>query len=490
MEGAGYHGTSKIGKFGEQHVVYDAISEDAALNAFHGMYGERAFADYDFEKAELIISFGADFLGDWQGGGYDSGYARGRVPKDGKMSKHIQLEGNMSLSGANADKRYPMTSTQQKIALAKLYGKLNGSTVGGGTSDEDSAEDNLVELIRKAGSKAVVVTGLKDVNAQTVVLAINKLLSSEAFDAAKPKYVRQGDTSKVRKLIADMNAGRVGALIMDGVNPAYTLPNADDFIKGLKNVDLSVSFSFNNDETAQNSKYVAAASHYLESWGDVELKKGHYSLTQPAIRELFDTRQFQTSLLNWIGADRTYYDYIRETWDTKILRGASWNKTLQDGVFVSSETPVEGDIEVGNAMAAATEETEEVAQPSLGSIASAVRSLVSSTSAGTELLLYSKIGMGDGKQATNPWLQEFPDPISRVSWDNYLTVSKADASEWGLENENVANGGLDGSYVKLTVDGTVIENVPVIIQPGQAKGTVGLSYGYGRKAGMKTATNI
>ena len=468
------------------HVVYDAISEDAALNAFHGMYGERAFADYDFEKAELIISFGADFLGDWQGGGYDSGYARGRVPKDGKMSKHIQLEGNMSLSGANADKRYPMTSTQQKIALAKLYGKLNGSTVGGGTSDVDSAVDNLVELIRKAGSKAVVVTGLKDVNAQTVVLAINKLLSSEAFDAAKPKYVRQGDTSKVRKLIADMNAGRVGALIMDGVNPAYTLPNADDFIKGLKNVDLSVSFSFNNDETAQNSKYVAAASHYLESWGDVELKKGHYSLTQPAIRELFDTRQFQTSLLNWIGADRTYYDYIRETWDTKILRGASWNKTLQDGVFVSSETLVEGDIEVGNAMAAATEETEEVAQPSLGSIASAVRSLVSSTSAGTELLLYSKIGMGDGKQATNPWLQEFPDPISRVSWDNYLTVSKADASEWGLENENVANGGLDGSYVKLTVDGTVIENVPVIIQPGQAKGTVGLSYGYGRKAGMKT----
>ena len=468
------------------HVVYDAISEDAALNAFHGMYGERAFADYDFEKAELIISFGADFLGDWQGGGYDSGYARGRVPKDGKMSKHIQLEGNMSLSGANADKRYPMTSTQQKIALAKLYGKLNGSTVGGGTSDVDSAVDNLVELIRKAGSKAVVVTGLKDVNAQTVVLAINKLLSSEAFDAAKPKYVRQGDTSKVRKLIADMNAGRVGALIMDGVNPAYTLPNADDFIKGLKNVDLSVSFSFNNDETAQNSKYVAAASHYLESWGDVELKKGHYSLTQPAIRELFDTRQFQTSLLNWMGADRTYYDYIRETWDTKILRGASWNKTLQDGVFVSSETLVEGDIEVGNAMAAATEETEEVAQPSLGSIASAVRSLVSSTSAGTELLLYSKIGMGDGKQATNPWLQEFPDPISRVSWDNYLTVSKADASEWGLENENVANGGLDGSYVKLTVDGTVIENVPVIIQPGQAKGTVGLSYGYGRKAGMKT----
>ncbi|MEM9361268.1 MAG: TAT-variant-translocated molybdopterin oxidoreductase [Bacteroidota bacterium] len=463
------------------HVVYDAISEDAALNAFNMMYGERAFADYDFEKAELIVAFGADFLGDWQGGGYDSGYAKGRIPKHGKMSKHIQLEGNMSLSGANADKRYPMTSAQQKIALAKLYGKLNGSNVGGGTSDVNAAVDNLVAHIRKAGSKAVVVTGLNDINAQMVVLAINKLLASEAFDAENPKYVRQGDSAKVSKLVADMNAGRIGALIMDGVNPAYTLPNADEFVAGLDKVDLSVSFSFNNDETAQASNYVAAASHYLESWGDVQLKKGHYALTQPAIRELFDTRQFQTALLTWMGNEKTYYEYIRETWDANILQGRSWNQALQDGVLESMVAPVAEE----GAMEVASEEAETV-ESTIASISAAVRSLVNSTGNGTELILYSKVGMGDGKQATNPWLQEFPDPISRVSWDNYVTVSKADAVEWELENENVANGGLDGSYVKLTVDGTVLENVPVIIQPGQAKGTVGLSFGYGRKAGMKS----
>ncbi|MEM9077255.1 MAG: TAT-variant-translocated molybdopterin oxidoreductase [Bacteroidota bacterium] len=461
------------------HVVYDAISEDAALNAFKAMYGERALADYDFEKAELIISFGADFLGDWQGGGYDHGYAKGRVPKNGKMSKHIQLEGNMSLSGANADKRYPMTSAQQKIALAKLYGKLNGSNVGGGTSDVDPAVDNLAAHIRKAGSKAVVVTGLNDVNAQMVVLAINKMLASDAFDAENPKYLRQGDTAKVGKLIADMNAGRVGALIMDGVNPAYTLPNADEFVSGLDKVDVSVSFSFNNDETAQASKYVAASSHYLESWGDVEIKKGHYSLMQPAIRELFDTRQFQSALLTWMGSDATYYDYIRQTWDDDILQGESWNKALQDGVFASAPTAIE------EGEPAVTEEDSDEAQIGVAPIASAVRSLVNATGSETELILYPKVGMGDGKQATNPWLQEFPDPISRVSWDNYVTVSKADAQNWGLENENVANGGLDGSYVKLTVDGTVLENIPVIIQPGQAPGTVGLSFGYGRKAGMK-----
>ena len=469
--------------FGENvnHVVYDAISEDAALNAFHAAYGERALADYNFEKADLIVSFGADFLGDWQGGGYDSGYAKGRVPRHGKMSKHIQLESNMSLTGANADTRYPMTPTQQKIALAKLYGKLNGSNVGGGTSDVDDAVDQVAAQIKKAGSKAVVVTGLNDINAQTVALAINQLLASEAFDPKNPKYTRQGDIAKVNKLVADMNAGRVGALIMDGVNPVYTLPNADEFVSGLEKVDVSVAFAFNNDETAQASAYVGAASHYLESWGDGMFKKGHYTLMQPAIRELFDTRQFQTALLTWMGSEKTYYDYIKETWDAEVLQGAAWNQALQDGVFMapaSSEELQQTDVESTNT------EGDEV-EASIVPIASAVRSLVSATSGGTELVLYSKVGMGDGRQANNPWLQEFPDPISRVSWDNYLTVSKADAEKWGFENPSVANGGLNGNYAKLTVDGKVLEMVPVIIQPGQAVGTIGLSFGYGKKAGMQ-----
>lgn len=457
------------------HVVYDAISEDAALNAFNKAYGERALPDYDFEKADLIVSFGADFLGDWQGGGYDSGYAKGRVPKNGKMSRHVQLEANMSLTGANADKRYPMTPTQQKIALAKLYGKLNGSSVGGGTSDVDEAVDKVAAEIKKAGSKAVVVSGLNDENAQTVVLAINKLLASEAFDVEKPKYVRQGDAAKVAKLVADMNAGRVGALIMDGVNPVYTLPNAEEFVSGLEQVDVSVDFAYINDETAQASSYVAAASHYLESWGDAEFKKGQYSLMQPAIRELFDTKQFQTTLLTWMGVEKTYYEYIKETWSTDLLQGGSWNKALQDGVYVAPVVAVEE--------TATSDSGEE--QPEIVPIASAVRSLVNSTSPGTELVLYSKVGMGDGRQANNPWLQEFPDPISRVSWDNYVTVSKADAEAWGLENTIEADGGLNGGYVNLTVDGKVLESVPVIVQPGQTVGTVGLSYGYGRKAGMQ-----
>ena len=478
--------TSKlIGEFKEvyanvNHIIYDAVSEDAALAAYEAKFGERALPSYDFEKAEIIVSFGADFLADWQGGGYDSGYSKGRIPREGKMSRHIQFESNMSLTGANADKRIALKPSEQKKALASLFGKLNNSAVSVDLSDAISkAVDDVAAEIKKAGNKAVVVTGLDDVNAQAVTLSINEMLASEAFHPGKQRYIRQGNTQAVNGLIQDMNSGKVGALIMDGVNPMYTLPNASDFAEGVSKVDLTVTFSTNWNETTEITEFTAASNHFLESWGDAEFVKGHYSLMQPAIKELFDTRQFQQSLLIWMGSDISYYNYIKQSWS--LENEASWNKALHDGVFVleaNEEGETTADVQARNQQA----ETNTTVAP----ISSAVSSLANSSTEGMELVLYPKIGMGDGQQANNPWLQEFPDPITRVTWDNYVTVSRADASALGLINENVANGGLNGSYAKLTVNGLTLENVPVMIQPGQAAGTVGLSFGYGRKVGMKT----
>ncbi|RTE55032.1 4Fe-4S dicluster domain-containing protein [Arenibacter aquaticus] len=461
------------------HITYDAISEDAALSAFEAKYGERALADYNFGNAEIIVSFGADFLGDWQGGGYDSDYAKGRIPKNGKMSKHVQFEANMSLTGANADKRVPLTPSQQKVALAYFYGKLNGTSVGGDLPEAAKASlDSLASQVLKNKSKSVVVTGIDDINAQTLVLAINEMLASEAFEPTAPKYVRQGNVAAVNGLLAEMKAGKVGALLMDGVNPVYSLPNASDFVEGVKSVDLTLAFSANRNETTEVVQYVGAANHYLESWGDAQLKKGHYSLMQPTIKELFDTRQLQGALLQWMGSDKSYYDYIKETWSAGILAGGDWNQALHDGVYVKSDSSEEDVAEA----AVSDEEVVSTVVP----LASAVKALSGATASGMELTLYSKVGMGDGQQASNPWLQEFPDPITRVSWDNYVTVSKADAEKLGLINENVADGGLDGSYVKLTVDGVALDGVPVIIQPGQAPGSIGLSFGYGKAVGMKS----
>ncbi|AXP81037.1 Tetrathionate reductase subunit B precursor [Mariniflexile rhizosphaerae] len=461
-------------KYGNvRHVVYDAVSESAALDAYQAKYGERGLANYDFSKVMTVVSVGADFLGDWQGGGFDAGYSKNRIPQNGKMSRHIQFESNMSLTGANADKRVPLTPSEQKIALAKLYSYVVGGSVSGSLPAHiEDAVKKAASQLKKAGSEGVVVTGIQDVNAQTVALEINAFLASKAFDPKTPIKTRQGSDQAVLGLVADMKAGKVGAIIMSGVNPIYTLPNASDFAEGLKKTELSIAFSLKVDETSSETHYLAAAPHYLESWGDVELKKGHYALTQPAIRPLFNTRQFQEALLKWTGNDVSYHDYIKEAWGTTILGGSSFNQALHDGVYVGTiATETEN-----------TSDAETSAETPSGNAASALAA--SAKKSGLELTLYTKVGMGDGQQANNPWLQEFPDPITRTSWDNYLTISKADADALGLMNKHVANGALNGSYAKVTVNGTTI-TAPVMIQPGQAKGSVGLALGYGKTKGLK-----
>ena len=458
-----------------RHVVYDAISDSKALDAFEIAYGERALPTYNFSNADVIVSVGADFLGDWQGGGHDSGYVKGRVPvkngnKKAKMSKHFQLESNMSISGANADKRISLTPTQQKMALAKIYGYISGLEVSGQLPDNiEISIKQIANSLLKAGNKGIIITGIDDVNAHLLAYSINDLLKSLSFIKDELSLIRKGNDKEVLELIKDLNSGKVKGVIMSGVNPAYTLPNSEEFISGIKKANFSVCFSMKNDETASQSKWVAASPHYFESWGDNEMVSGNFSLTQPTIRPLFDTMQFQDCLLKWMGSSKTFYDFIRKNWEQNILENMSWNQALHDGFFKSNSENI-------------------IKKLKFNSITCAEQ-LSSSKSSGLELVLYSKTGLGDGQQANNPWLQEFPDPITRVSWDNYLTVSKFDAQELGLKNYTVANGALDSNYAQIKVNGASLK-VPVIIQPGQAKGAVGLAFGYGKKNAMKEEMQI
>lgn len=453
-----------------KHVIYDAVSSSEALDAFEMTYGERALVDYDFSKASLIVSVGADFLGDWQGGSYDTGYAQGRIPRNGKMSRHFQMEANMTLSGAAADKRVAMSVGNQKQALVKIYNVITGASVATGKIENEDTVMKAAQQLKAAGSAGVLVSGIEDKNAQLLVLAINQALQSAAFTTVGTRQIRKGSNAQVAQLLNDMKAGTVHTLIMSGVNPVYTLPNGKEFKEALKKVTTSVAFSLKEDETASLTTVAAAAPHYLESWGDVTITKGTYGLTQPTIRPIFNTKQFQEALMSWNGTAGTYYDYLKAT-ASSIIVGASWNQVLHDGVIVTGGAAL-----IGSGTA---------------NFAAAASALAQSKAEGNfELHLYTKTGMGDGQQANNPWLQEFPDPISRVSWDNYVTVSKADADKMGMTNEIVANGGLNGSYASITVNGTTLENVPVIVQPGQAKGTLGLAVGYGRKESMKEEMRV
>ncbi len=452
-----------------KHVVYDAISESNALDAFQAVYGTRALANYDFSKANTIVSIGADFLGDWQGGGFDAGYAQGRIPKNGMMSKHIQIEANMSLAGANADVRIPLNIAAQKQALVKIYNIVTGASVG--TSNivkYDAAVVKAASQLKAAGSKGVFVTGLDDVNAQSLAIAINQTLQSAAFNPSDAILTRKGDAKAVAQLVADMKAGKVHTLIMNGVNPVYTLADSKEFVKALKSVKLSVAFSLKEDETASLTTIAAPTPHYLESWGDVAMTRSNYSLMQPTIRPLFDTKQFQEALLSWTGDTTPYFDFLKGFAATS-LAGKTWNQAVHDGFIAGGASPLNGVVVNSNDAAIA---------------------LSKAKSTNFDLILYTKVGLGDGQQANNPWLQEFPDPITRVSWDNYVTVSKADAEAIGIENWNVANGGLNGSNATIKVGNVTLESVPVIIQPGQAKGTLGLAFGYGKKAGLKEEMQV
>jgi MoCo/4Fe-4S cofactor protein with predicted Tat translocation signal len=454
-----------------KHVIYDAVSSSEALDAFEAVYGERALVDYDFSKASLIVSVDADFLGDWQGGSYDAGYAQGRIPKNGKMSRHFQLESNMTLSGAAADRRLAMSTANQKQALVHLYNVVTGSSVAVSLDDTFKAEVNkAAQQLKAAGSKGVLVSGIQDKNAQLLVLAINQALGSEAFNTSGTRQIRKGSNEKVAQLVKEMKAGSIHTLIMSGVNPVYTLADSKSFAEGLKKVKTSVAFSLKEDETALLTTIAAPAPHYLEAWGDLSLTKGTYSVTQPTIRPLFNTKQFQDVLLSVNGIAGTFYDYVKANAMT-IVSGSTWNKVLHDGVFVGAIPASSG---------------------SSADYSAAANALAQSkAAAGFELVLYTKTGLGDGQQANNPWLQELPDPITRVSWDNYLTVSNADAKKYALSNEIVANGGLNGSYATITTaDGLKLENVPVIVQPGQAIGTIGLALGYGRKAALKEEMQV
>jgi molybdopterin-containing oxidoreductase family iron-sulfur binding subunit len=277
----------------------------------------------------------------------------------------------------------------------------------------------------------------------------------------------------VQQLLLDMKAGKVGALLMYNTNPVYSLANGNEFEAALKNVSLTVDFAMSADQTAGASQFVVAAPHYLESWGDAELKKGSYSLMQPTIKPLFNTRQFEDSLLKWMGSEQHYYDYIKNYWQANLLGGKSWNKTLQAGTLVMASQ-------------------DEAAVPNELDLSTASAALSKVSGAALELTVYTKTGLGDGRQANNPWLQELPDPITRTSWDNYLLISRIDAEKFGLTNRTQDNGALNGDLVNLTANGITLNNVPVYIQPGQAPGSVALALGYGRtdlKNDMKVGVN-
>ena len=398
------------------------------------------------------------------------------------MSRHIQFETGMSLTGSNADERFSIKPSEEGIILVNLYNEL--LVLSGTMADNISKSAVDIKIIASElwanKGKSIVVSGTNDKNIQVVTNAINILLDNygKTIDLSTPLYLKQGIDEDMTSLVNDMLEGKIDALIINNVNPAYDYPDSDKFIEGLNNVKLSISMSSTLDETSSLVNYICPDNHYLESWNDAEPKKGYYSLCQPTINRLFNTRASQESLLKWIGREIDFHNYIQEYWENNIYTQQDelndresgfkqfWINSLQNGVFEMASNTKSEIQHTFNAT---------IIQQSIDEIKKQT-----AQTEDFEIHLSESIALGNGKGANNPWLQELPDPISKVCWDNYASISPRHGIEMNIENGDVVT----------ILSGSREFELPVLLQPGQAYKTISIHLGYGRKNAGKVGNNV
>ena len=483
--------TVSSGNADVEHVQYDAVSYSALRKANQESFGKNIIPDYDFSKAKVVVGIDADFLANWLlPTKFNVDYAKTRKPENGWMSKHYHFDSVFSLTGANADVRTPIKPSEQGLVAAAILKEVTGKDLG------VAIPENIVAVAKKIGKdlkaakgESLVVAGINNKSVQVIVNAINNALGNygKTIDLDNPLYLKQADDAKVENLVKDVEAGKVDALLMYGVNPVYTLPNGAKFGEALANIDLTVSFSEFRDETGALCKYNCPTHNYLESWDDLNPKLGVYSIQQPVIRPLYDTRQMQDSLLVWAGKakredreSKAYYNYMRDAWKKYGFSKQTKYATFEDYWNWAVHN---GSAEITKASASAVSFNDTVASAAKG-----VKDLAANTGE-LEVVVYQKVEMGEGQYAANPWLQELPDAMTKVTWDNYITMAPSDCYKYfGLDGtaksqwDGVHLGQEDKAYVATVTVGEQSLKLPVVPTPGQKAGTIGVALGYGRGA--------
>jgi molybdopterin-containing oxidoreductase family iron-sulfur binding subunit len=509
-----------LGSFSNAELVeFEPLAYEEIADAQKASYGTALIPRYRFDKADVILSLGADFLGNWVSPVENAAdWARNRKIDSSKkeMSKLFCFEPTMTVTGANADERYPVRPGDElKVALAVAHelilvqkksrfagdgaisSLLSGYTpaaVGQEIGIEPKKFSEIAEALAAAPGKSLVVGGSLASRSETALalqLAINLLNSAldndgETVDGTAAYQAAPGSTASFLKLLTDLQSGSVDILILYRSNPAYWFAGGNvPVIEALQKAPLVISVSDREDESARLSHFVLPDHHYLENWGDYTPRKGTLSLQQPALSPLFSTRSFEDSLLTWIkgaslkgsplaAASADWHAYLQGRWKETVYRDASpgttfdlfWESALRSGVFSPASS--------------ASSSRREFKAASL----SVVPKYTADTDPSMRLALYAKVSMYDGAEANNAWLQEMPDPLSSVTWDNYLNVSPQAAKKRGWkENDVIA--------VKT---GSFSGELPVHIQPGLSDSVVSVAVGYGRtsvgKVGNLAGVNV
>jgi len=440
-------------------VCYDEVSYNAILLTHGQCLGKAVIPSFNFQKAKFIVGFNCDFLSTWlMPAEFTRQYHQCKGVENTGSIRHIQFETNYSVTGAAADKRFPIKPSEELNLLICIYNQLANHfnrlpEIPATTTVYPEVETLARQLIEHAG-ESLVVSGSNHPDNQKLVIAINFLLGNygNTIDMDRHFQLFGGDDAHLEQFVAELNDNKIGGLICLGTDPVYDLgPWVADKIK---NLDFSVAVNCLGNETSGVVKYLAPTHHFLESWGDLEPKKGHYSFVQPVVQPLFETRQAEDSLLVWSGSSSNIYDLLTKNWREKLVlnennRELNWDNLLKTGVYTEP---------VNDALFQAKFNPE------------VLNTIELDKTDGLELFVYENNNLGTGDTKINYWLHELPDPVTKISWDNCAIVSPQTARKYSLRT----NG-----YLKINDTQTF----PVFVQAGTPDDVVMVARGYGKTIG-------
>ena len=452
-----------------RHVTFDAVSCSAILAAHEKTHAVRVLPHYRLDLAQVIVAFGADFLGTWISPvEFTAAWQTRRAPTEARpeMSYHVQFEGRMSLTGGNADRRFRLSSPEFGNVLSHLAVRLcrlaGNDPPPGALGECPIAEHDLsalAERLWQTRGASIVLCDSQDVSVQVLVNFLNHLLGNygTTVDIDRPSQQRQGNDSDVLSLISELKAGEVAALFVAGTDLTHNLPDRDALVAGIGQAELVVSLAERVDDFASLAHFVCPDHHSLESWLDSEPIVGLVGISQPTLQPLGRTRSILESFARWSGNHDSAYEILKARWRERVLPRVElqpfqlfWDKAVHDGFIVANADSIpvrEFRAEVVTLAGAKSE------------------------SGDYTVSLYSKVALTDTRHAHNPWLQELPDPTTKVTWDNYVCISPAAAARLSLS---------DGDLVRVkAVDGDFGVELPTVIQPGQHDGVVAIALGYG-----------
>jgi MoCo/4Fe-4S cofactor protein with predicted Tat translocation signal len=466
--------------------VGDGTREGAKL-----AFGSYLNTVYRPEKADVILSLDSDFLGSGPGHiRYAREFSRRRKLNgpDDTMNRLYVVEPTPSVTGATADHRWPLRSSEVEIFARALAGKLG---LGGSAATPQGAEkwlDAVAKDLQKHKGTSLVVAGEQQpAEVHALAHAINATLGNVGTTLYYTETVEAhavNHLDSLRELCADIEADKVETLLILGVNPVYTSPHDFDFAsklkfdeekkqKKIKNV-IHVSSHF--DETSELCDWHVAESHYLETWGDARAFNGTLSVIQPLIAPLYHTHSAREVLAAF--GDKpgiSDYDVVRDhlkTANPSAEFEKFWRKTLNDGLVAGSAfAPVNASLKFSAASltAAKPAPADEI-----------------------EFIFRSDPCVYDGRFANNGWLQELPKPVTKLTWDNAALISPKTAEKLELVHNVAWRGGEHGKVYSNVID-ISLSNSKVTAAawrvPGQADGVVVLPLGYGRKKAGYTGTN-